>query len=392
MADEYSPSALHTISAEEIHRRNLRAFAVGNLALYELIRGFLHLSRGDLYRELGSPSIPHYGAKYFKLAPSTSYQYVEVAEKLERLPQSTERFRMGSTSWSAIREIVLVASEETEEEWLDFAEDKTAGQIHDAVQEALKRKRQRPPKDGWGLPNSRIKLSTEYTREEYDLVRKAFEKVAGEMRESMGGRGRIEPKDVQLYMCRTMLETDPQGTPKGRVEREDSLHTVLYQVCEDCKKARVMTEEGPVEVTRERLERVEGEARKVRIAPEEELPGAGCGPAAARRAEGGAERPEIDRPNPPSLARKVRLREGLRCGNPHCRNGREIQANHLELRSEGGRTELADELGLCPRCHREYHDGLIQVERDAGGKIRVTTRGDEIREEFERAAVSVPRP
>src|SRR5262249_7360711 len=153
-----------------------------------------------------------------------------------------------------------------------------------------------------------------------------------------------QPKDVLLFLCERMLQTDPEGTPVGRKEKNDSIFTVLYHSCPSCKAARVMTADGPVEVPREHLERVEGEAKEVSSVPGEEAPATSPGLA-------------IDRPNTPALIRKVALRDGERCAVPFC-GRRRFHGHHIRARSEGGPTAVWNEVLLCTVHHALVHRGL----------------------------------
>jgi hypothetical protein len=65
----------------------------------------------------------------------------------------------------------------------------------------------------------------------------------------------------------------------------------------------------------------------------------------------------------------VRLRDGNICANPHCGCREGLQAHHLKFRSEGGRTELWNEVLLCPRCHALIHQGLLEVRGDPAGEL-----------------------
>jgi hypothetical protein len=62
-----------------------------------------------------------------------------------------------------------------------------------------------------------------------------------------------------------MLETDPKGGPEGRAERNEPLETILFHVCLKCRDAKLRTDEGPVDVPIEHVERVEETAKKVVI-------------------------------------------------------------------------------------------------------------------------------
>ncbi len=99
---------------------------------------------------------------------------------------------------------------------------------------------------------------------------------------------------------------------------------------------------------------MEGEAERVEIRPEEELAGEG-------RVVPDEDR---DRPNPPQLVKKVRLRDGRVCSNPLCRRRTGLHAHHIEFRAHGGRTVLSNEKLVCSLCHGLLHQGLLRIEGD----------------------------
>ena len=45
-----------------------------------------------------------------------------------------------------------------------------------------------------------------------------------------------------------MLETELSETPKGRTEKEESVYTILYHSCPDCRKTSIQTRDGPVDM------------------------------------------------------------------------------------------------------------------------------------------------
>ncbi len=71
-----------------------------------------------------------------------------------------------------------------------------------------------------------------------------------------------------------------------------------------------------------------------------------------------------DRPSPPQLVKKVRLRDGRVCSNPFCRRRTGLHAHHIEFRSHGGRTVLSNEKLVCSVCHSLCHQGLLEIEGD----------------------------
>ena len=172
------------------------------------------------------------------------------------------------------------------------------------------------------------------------------------------GDGPIELKDALLYMARQFLESDP-ANGVGRVERDDPLYTILYHRCPDCGEAHLPTPEGLVEIPGDVVDAIEAEAKKVTITPEEELPG---GPAGATTRPVPIE--ERDRPDTPAIVKKVLLRDGQVCANPMCGAKLGLHAHHIQFRVNGGRTELANELAVCGRCHSALHGSWLRIEVD----------------------------
>ena len=337
------------ISADALHEMLLQSHVIGNQARRKFLEGLLAMQRSRLYLMLGFPSVVAYSEKSFGLPRSQSYEFLRVAEALESLPRLDEAFRKGELSWSALREISRVATAETEAEWLAFKEKHTFQELRAEVQDAIEKNRSRPRGDRYGLPNITVDLRFKLQKEEHVLVEAAFGKLAEELGGSLGDE-KVDSKAVLLFLAERVLETDRPADLGGRIEREDSPYTVLYHVCPDCRSSRIATGEGLVEVAAEVVERVEGEAERVEIDPEEE-----------DRAVPGEDR---DRPNPPQLVKKVRLRDGRVCSNPFCRRRTGLHAHHIEFRAHGGRTALSNEKLVCSVCHSLLHQGLLEIEGD----------------------------
>ena len=120
-----------------------------------------------------------------------------------------------------------------ERQWIEFAQGKSIAQIKDEVQRAIEENRRTPREDGYSLRNRLVRMIFELTLEEHDKLLKAFLKLARELEPSLGAfpprsprgdGGRLQPKELLMYLVERILETDPAGTPRGRVEREDSLY------------------------------------------------------------------------------------------------------------------------------------------------------------------------
>jgi hypothetical protein len=201
----------------------------------------------------------------------------------------------------------------------------------------------------------------EMKREEQERLRTAIEKAGAEIAPALGDKP-LETKDVLLYLAERFLRTDPAGTPAGRQERTESPYTILYHRCDTCRRARMMTDDGPVEVSPESVDRIEDDAA-VEVLKE---------------SGGGEDASAIDRPNPASFARRVKLRDGGMCQNPGCRHRGQLHAHHIHHRAKGGRTVLSNSTAVCSRCHALLHAGLLTVSGDPFSDLKWRPRSNGI--------------
>jgi hypothetical protein len=133
-----------------------------------------------------------------------------------------------------------------------------------------------------------------------------------------------------------------------------------------------------VEVPPEVVERVEGAAETVVLAPEDEIAGQGA-PETPENGSGEASPIiVIDRPNTPAIIRKVLHRDGRVCSNPCCRRKLDLQSHHLKERGKGGKTAPWNEAGLCATCHALYHAGYLSVTPDREGELVWRTRANDL--------------
>lgn len=71
----------------------------------------------------------------------------------------------------------------------------------------------------------------------------------------------------------------------------------------------------------------------------------------------------------PAQRRAVIIRQGGVCAGSGCRSTH-LEIHHTTPWSQGGRTDLDDLVGYCPRCHHLEHRGLL---RTKPSKLRITT-------------------
>ena len=373
------PAALPTISPEELHRYLLKAHRLENRVKYRFIEGLRAMDAGRLYLKLGYSSTRQYAEKHFGWERSRVYEALRVAGCLEKLPLTKEAFVEGFP-YSRVEEITRVATAETEAEWIAFARKTSMRKLRAEVQDAREKNRKHPRSGSFGLPAVRMRLPFDFSPEEYDLLEKALRKISKELLAKLLDPSKeLGPREALIFLAKRILETDPATLLEGRVDREDSIYTILYHRCPDCRSSHLATEDGPVEVPPEVVERVEAGAHRVEIRPEDEV-----------TATASAGEPDIDRPNPRSLLRRLFLRDGRVCANSGCGRTDNLQGHHLQARSRGGRTALSNEISLCPICHSMVELGYVEPVGSPLTGLEFRTRGDKIaadlRAESEEAA------
>src|SRR5688572_13347582 len=161
------------------------------------------------------------------------------------------------------------------------------------VSDAKGKGRKKPRKDQYSLPAQRMRLPFDFSPDEFTILMTALRKKSAELSQALGRE--VTPKEALHQMATEVLETDPGSIAEGRVEREGAAHTILFRHCPGCRRSEVETDDGPMEIAPEVIERYEGTAEKLVIRPEEEaLPPEEASEASPQT---GTETPAIHPPN-----------------------------------------------------------------------------------------------
>jgi len=333
------------LSAKSLHELAVQAFRVGNrgrLSLCEALRA-LHETR--LYLDLGFPGLAGYADAFFQLRRAEAFEYVRVARRLLELTDLREAFAEGRLGWSVLKTITRVASVDSQSSWIEFAVEHGVERTLAEARDALRRGRDAPRDSSFGLPNLEQKLVLRFARSDMEKVRTWIEGACALVAESTGVE-KVSLEQAILFLCEKDAAAGASSSSRAQI---------VYQRCPDCRKARVGTRDGFVEVAAEEVERYEGCAEQI----------------------------AIDGPTPPKLRRQILAREGERCGNPRCHHPAD-HCHHIVFRSQGGRTELANEVAICGTCHALIHAGLLRVTGraddelswapvDVGGSLRLSS-------------------
>ncbi len=334
-------------SAEGLHRLAVEAHRTGNRGRLALCGALRALGDTRLHLELGFPSLAAYAERHFQLSRAETYEHVRVAERLDELTELRDAFADGLIGWTALKAVCRVASAGTQRAWLDRAREAGSERTALAVREARRKGRDEPPDDSYGLPNLDEKLVLRFPRSDMERLRLWLDGIRAMIADRTGSDDVSLEQAVLFLAERDRLDRRDGCCETARATRQgDSAHDtqIVYQRCPDCRRSRVRTRDGFVEVDPEEIERHEGCAEPV----------------------------VVDGPTPPRLRRRILAREAGRCANPTCRNGAD-HCHHIVFRSRGGPTSSANEVAVCRTCHGLIHAGLLRVAGNADdGELRWT--------------------
>jgi len=162
---EASTSALDTpdtFSPEGLHEYLVRAHRLENQLRWKFLQALLALDEGLLFRSLGCATLREYTERFFGWERTRTYEALRVARALGDLPRTREAFISG-LAYSRVEEITRIASRETEEEWIAFAEKATLRGLELEVSDAKRTNRKRPRPDPYSLPAERRRLPFDFT-------------------------------------------------------------------------------------------------------------------------------------------------------------------------------------------------------------------------------------
>jgi hypothetical protein len=400
---------LPELSAEQVHLNLLRCHKLGNRVNEKEIYWLYVMIAGDHIRKITGPGVIQYVMESLDCERTAASERIEVAKLVPKLPRSLEAFKHGEISWWKLKRIAsIVELKKDEGPWLEFAKNHKPGELKAEVLHALETGRSTPRKGRYGLPNIRHSMRFDFSREEYEIVRKALQKMAAHLWESdraegKGAEGEHEgherdgecghgacgqgrtPAQVLLALALKVLEADLPGfLSKGR---NRSIYSLVYETCLSCKQGHMLTDcDGPLEVTPERIRRVEETAEKIVVLDDELVPGEALSPG------------EVAEEIPQEVLAKVLALSNNACA--HCGRRIDLHVHHILFKSDGGPNDTWNLCVACPGCHSAVHRGVLEVWRDSLGRLhwrslaqRLTALlADEVKElsEIPQVVVTVP--
>ena len=307
---------------------------------------FGEVMRRKLFRDLGHSSINQYACQELGFSKSKADDFIRLARQLEKLPAVREAVASGELGYTKAREIVSVATPESQDSWLKAAK----GTRKELAKEVKKVKRAAKVDSGQGelLPSMptvvaprelpvhfRLELTPEQEARRASLVER-LHKLGG----VPADRG-----ELMLEGLAALLETKElqgQKCPRGHLA---SRPPVQIHVHENSATGRmsVQTDAGERELSKAESERMHCDA-------------AVC-------EHGGRNTTTI----PPRVRREVLARDKHRCQAPGCGRTRFLEVHHIVSRQQGGSNGAENLTTLCASCHRLWHEKGIR-----GAAVRET--------------------
>jgi hypothetical protein len=285
-------------------RRSLRAM---DRAQECAVLWFAEIMGRHLYRKLGYSSINQYAIQKLGFSKSRTGDFIRLARQLDVLPGVRKALSSGELGYTKAREILPVATPETEDDWLKAAK----GSRRELVLEVKKARQAAKvdPAQGELLPAAPSVVGAKELPVRFQLT--------------------LTPEQEARRAALAALVETKEKTPRGVLA---SRPPVQIHVHESEGRMTVQTHAG---------EREMGRADSERICCD------------ATICENGKRNTTTV---PPRIRRQVLGRDRHRCQAPGCDRTRFLEVHHLTPRSRGGGHHPDNLITLCGSCHRLWHE------------------------------------
>ncbi|MFT4395899.1 HNH endonuclease [Gordonia lacunae] len=391
MFDDADPASL---SDEVIEARVLGCAAQITALTADFLDMVAELDVRESWRGPGIHSLAHWLSWKAGIAPRTAHEQLRVAKAIRALPAIRKAFREGRLTYSKVRALTRVATQEREAELVNLALSCTASQLDRAVRAMgqIDRNRgveeeSRPPVESTGRwkwnddgslsvslrlsPLDGARFLAGAVRAEYERTRTCddpdLSTVESVPRNTEPG-SELEDSEVVPSRRRDLWRQVPSNVAPAVVAMADMVHDgiampdlapgaeILIHAGERVESAHL--DDGPAlseaEVAEARCGASTRDVVSRRIAGQ---PGKLALVGVGRRKRA---------PNK-ALVRALFVRDRC-CQAPGCGRTRHLHAHHVVFWSAGGRTDPDNLILLCGSCHRSLHRGEFSI--TAHGKQR----------------------
>lgn len=312
----------------------VRTLRITELALAEKLA---EVERTKAYLELASDMRGYMDG--LDLARGKGGDLLRIGRKLTELPVLRAAMAEQRVSWTAAREVVKIATPETEAGWVARAEDWTGRQLRAAVLSAgpgedAPDREDRPA-------NPPVVYRFELSAEDAEQVAKALAMVRLAAPDEAG---ELTDGEALLHMAEMVLAgpSEAHAVPAERIRK-------VIRVCATCEHTELAgtRPDETVNVSSQTRAIADCDSEVVDLRP---------------GADG-----RMHHTVTPRIRRIVFDRDDYRCRIPGCTNRWHIDVHHVVHRADGG-DHSVDNLHLaCSGCHARIHRGQLHVESDGHG-------------------------
>ncbi len=310
-------------SAVDVHESLRRSLAALEEARQCAVLWFGEVMSRRLYLELGYSSINQYAKVELGFSKSRTWDFVRLVQRLEALPAVRAAVVSGELGYTKAREIVGVATPQTEDRWLEAAKKPR----RELVREVKRAKRAAKVDPGQRdlLPMETVVSPRELpVRYQVDLTPEQEARRAA-LVEKLHKLGNAPTDRAELLLdALAALVESQERSPRGDLP---PVQVHVHQ-CPDCGK-------------------IESDGRTIGKIDSERI---SCDSAVST--PGKRNTTTI----PPRTRREVLARDRHRCRAPGCDRTRFLEVHHLQSRTNGGTNDPANLITLCAACHRLWHE------------------------------------
>jgi len=321
------------MTAIQVHQSLCRSLQEMEQAQKCAVLWFAEIMSRHLYRDFGYSTINQYAMKELGFSKSRTGDFMRLARQLDKLPAVREAMSTGALGYTKAREIISVATPETQDNWLEAAKGTRKELVHEVKK--AKRAAKVDPNQGELMPAGPTVVAPKEmpVRFQMDLTpeQEARRAALVERLHKLGGVP-ADRAELMLEGLAALVELkEEKRTPRGALS---SRPPVQIHVQENGETGRltVQTEAGERELNRVEAERIH------------------CDAAVCK--QGGRNTATI----PPRMRREVLARDKHRCQAPGCGRTRFLEVHHIVSRQHGGNNQTANLMTLCASCHRLWHE------------------------------------
>ncbi|MFN8610898.1 MAG: HNH endonuclease signature motif containing protein [Vulcanimicrobiota bacterium] len=303
--------------------------SAGTLTRYQALLGrlLLAIERTGAHLEHGCSGGVHYAVMQLGLPVKKARLLIRVARELEGLPYLRYLANAGEIEWSKLREIVRVATPESERDWAQLCSDRTYAEIEDLV-----------ARSQWGeIPDDqqvrngpRSELRCRFDPDQMAVLERGLQAMC-----QQAGRALSMAEAIEMLFAEKLSE---------RPVDDKQLERVRQAALKDLRWTDVIgaeTESVGVEI----------------VNPKSRVPSK-----AQRRA--------------------ILRRDGYCCAVPGCPNTLWLEVHHIIFYADGGLTKPENLITICSKCHKNVHEGRLKILGDAPRGARFLNEfGRDIRQE-----------